>query len=155
MRKELLTRCGYRCDLCLAYKGNVEKEDRRAELSDGWEKCFGFRIPADKIYCEGCMTGGNPKLIDSECPVRGCVIKKGLNNCSECSEYPPPNDGTLLNGTTCEKFNERAVVYEKVVKDKKDITESDRMLFIKPYENKVRLDELRRRRTGSPDSSSK
>ncbi len=26
--------------------------------------------------------------------------------------------------------------------------------FIKPYENKVRLDELRRRRTDSPDSSS-
>jgi hypothetical protein len=130
MSKELLTRCGYRCDLCLAYKENVEKEDRRAELSDGWQKCFGFRIPADKIYCEGCMTGGNPKLIDSECPVRACVIKKGLNNCSECSEYP------------CETFNKRVVVYEKVVKGKKNLTESDRALFIKPYENKVRFDEL-------------
>jgi hypothetical protein len=141
MGKELLTKCGYRCDLCLAYKGNVENQDRRAELSDGWEKCFGFRIPAEKIYCEGCLTGGNPKLIDSKCPVRPCVIKKGLNNCSECGEYP------------CEKINERLVVYEQVAKDKKDITETDRTLFIKPYENKVRLDELRSRRINSPDSS--
>ena len=143
MEKELLTRCGYRCDLCLAYKANVEKQDRRAELSDGWEKCFGFRIPADKIYCEGCMTPGNPKLIDSKCPVRACVITKGLNNCSQCPEYP------------CQTSNKRAVVYEKVVKDKKNITESDRTLFIKPYENKVRLDELKRHRINSPDSSSK
>ena len=135
MSKELLTKCGFRCDLCLAYKANVEKQDRRAELSDGWEKCFGFKIAAEKIYCEGCMTGDNPKLIDIKCPVRPCVIKKGLNNCSECGEYP------------CEKINERLVVYEQVVKDKKDITESDRTLFIKPYENKVRLDELKRRRT--------
>ncbi len=130
MSKELLTRCGYRCDLCLAYKENVEKEDRRVELSDGWEKCFGFRIPVDKIYCEGCLTAGNPKLIDSQCPVRACVIKKGFNNCSECSEYP------------CQTSNKRAVVYEKAVKGRKNITESDRTLFIKPYENKARLDEL-------------
>jgi hypothetical protein len=143
MSKELLTRCGYRCDLCLAYKGNVDKEDRRAELSDGWEKYFGFRIPADKIYCEGCMTPGNPKLIDSACPVRPCVIKKGLNNCSQCPQYP------------CETINQRFVVYEKVVKGRKDVTEKDRTLFIKPYENKVRLDELRRHKTASPDSSNK
>jgi hypothetical protein len=141
MIKELLTRCGYRCDLCLAYKANVENQDRRVELSDGWEKCFGFRIPADKIYCEGCMTPGNPKLIDSNCPVRACVIKKGLNNCSQCPEYP------------CQTSNKRAVVYENIVKGKKDITESDRTLFIKPYENKVRLDELKRHRTNSSDST--
>jgi hypothetical protein len=140
MKKEILSRCGYRCDLCLAYKQNIEEQDRRAELSDGWEKCFGFRIPAEKIYCEGCMTGGNPKLIDTGCPVRPCVIKKGLNNCSECDEYP------------CEKFNQRAVTYEKVVKDRKDITESDRKLFIKPYENKVRLDEIKRNWAGSSGS---
>ena len=97
------------------------------------------RIPAEKIYCEGCMTGGNPKLIDTVCPVRPCVIKKGLNNCSECDEYP------------CEKFNQRAVTYEEIVKDRKDITESDRKLFIKPYENMVRLNELKRKRAGSSD----
>ena len=140
MKKEILSRCGYRCDLCLAYKQNIEEQDRRAELSDGWEKCFGFRIPAEKIYCEGCMTGGEPKLIDARCPVRPCVITKGLNNCSECNEYP------------CKKFSQRAVTYEKIAKKRKDITESERTLFIKPYENKVRLDELKLKRAGSSGS---
>ena len=138
MSKVVLSRCGYRCDLCLAYKPNVEQQDRREELSDGWEKCFGFRIPAEQICCEGCMTGDNPKLIDTGCPVRPCVMQKGLNNCSECDEYP------------CVRFNQRAVVYEKVVKDRKEITESDRALFIKPYENKVRLDQLKHNRSNRP-----
>jgi len=141
MGKEVLTRCGYRCDLCLAYKENVAKADRRVELSDGWHKCFGFRIPPEKIYCEGCMSGDNPKLIDTKCPVRACVIEKGLSNCSECGEYP------------CKTFNERAVVYEKLVKDRKDITESDREQFIRPYENTVRLDQLKHRREASSPSS--
>jgi len=142
MKRELLTRCGFRCDLCLAYKENVEKEDRRTELSDGWEKCFGFRIPTDEIYCEGCMTAGSPTLIDTGCPVRPCVIERGLNNCSECDEYP------------CEKFKQREVIYEEIIKDRNDITELDRTLFIKPYENKVRLDNLKNKKASSSESSS-
>ena len=102
--KELLTRSGYRCDLCLAYKENIENEDQREVVSDGWEKCFGFRIPANQIYCEGCLSEGNPKLIYTECPVRACVIELGLNNCSECDEYP------------CEKFKQREVTHEKIIK---------------------------------------
>ena len=33
---EILSRCGYRCDLCLAYRPNVEANPAgRRELSDG------------------------------------------------------------------------------------------------------------------------
>ncbi len=33
----ILTRCGYRCDLCLAYKPNVVAHPaNRQKLSDGW-----------------------------------------------------------------------------------------------------------------------
>jgi hypothetical protein len=40
----ILTRCGYRCDLCLAYKPNVaENPSNQQKLSDGWFKYFGFR----------------------------------------------------------------------------------------------------------------
>jgi hypothetical protein len=39
----ILTRCGYRCDLCLAYKPNVLKNlENQKILSDGWYKYFGF-----------------------------------------------------------------------------------------------------------------
>lgn len=130
MSKEILTRCGYRCDLCLAYRTNIENDDQRKFLSDTWYKIYGFRIPAQEIYCEGCISCDNPKLIDSKCPVRPCVIERGIENCSQCKEYP------------CELFNQRKVTYEDFSKDK-IILRKEYTSCIKPYENKKRLDELR------------
>lgn len=37
--EEVLSRCGYRCDLCLAYAPNVQAHpEYRQTLSDGWFK---------------------------------------------------------------------------------------------------------------------
>lgn len=130
--KQILTRCGYRCDLCLAYKPNVDKKpSNQKKLSDGWYKYFGFRLSPTKIICDGCMSE-SPKLIDQGCPVRPCVIEKGLDNCSQCDHY------------ICEKLTERIVVYEQVKKRcNAEIPEDDYVCFIRPYENKKRLDEVR------------
>ena len=128
----ILTRCGYRCDLCLAYKPNVETNpSNQQKLSDGWHKYFGFRILPEKVICDGCMSE-NPKLIDQACQVRPCVIEKGLANCSQCEQF------------VCEKLTERLVVYEQV-KDRinAEIPEDDYLCFIRPYENKKRLDRVR------------
>lgn len=134
--KPILTRCGYRCDLCLAYRPNVEENPSNGQiLSDGWYKYFGFRIPADQIVCDGCMAK-DPKLIDESCPVRPCVIQRKLSNCSECNNY----DG-------CEKLAERLVVYDEIARRMGTaIAVEDRARFIAPYENKLRLDELRSKR---------
>ncbi len=128
----ILTRCGYRCDLCLAYKPNVEKNPaNQQKLSDGWFKYFGFRLPAEEICCDGCMLD-NPKLIDQSCPVRPCVIEKGLDNCAQCEQY------------VCEKLKERLVVLKQVKQRVgAEIPEDDYACFIQPYENKLRLDALR------------
>lgn len=125
----VFTRCGYRCDLCLAYKPNVERTPENQHiLSDGWFKYFGFRIEAANIACDGCM-GDNPKLIDKACPVRPCVIEKGLQNCAACDAY------------ICEKLKERLVIFEEVKQRmRNDIPEDDYFYFIQPYENKRRLD---------------
>lgn len=133
MRPELLTRCGYRCDLCLAYKDNIEKDDQRTFLSDTWHKIYGFRIQPQEIYCEGCISSNEPdsKLIDKNCPVRPCVIEKGLENCSQCEDYP------------CDNFNQRKVIYENFAKDI-DMSRKEYSRCVKPYENKKRLDEIRR-----------
>lgn len=132
MSNQLLSRCGYRCDLCLAYQENIDKKDQRKELSEGWKKCFGLNIPLQDIYCEGCLTKGNPKLIDHKCPVRPCVLEKGFDNCSQCNDYP------------CDLFRQRQVIFDNVIQIKEGITQRDRELFILPYENKVRLDKLRK-----------
>ncbi len=129
----ILTRCGYRCDLCLAYQPNIENNpSNRKKLSDGWFKYFGFRIPEDRIYCEGCMEK-NPKLIDAECPVRPCVIAKGLENCAPCGDY------------ICKRLKQRIVTYEEIKqKAGTEIPEDDYSSFIRPYENLIRLEELRK-----------
>jgi len=128
----ILTRCGYRCDLCLAYKPNIEKNPaNQQKLSDGWFKYFGFRLPAAEICCDGCMSD-NPKLIDRRCPVRPCAIKKNLDNCAQCDQY------------ICKKLTRRLVVLEQVKQRVgAEIPEDDYVCFIQPYENKRRLDALR------------
>lgn len=129
----ILTRCGYRCDLCLAYKPNITQHpENRQILSDGWFKYFGFRVPADDICCDGCMAE-NPQLIDRTCPVRPCVIERGLAHCAQCGEY-----------AGCARLTERLVVYEQVrLRIGADIPDDDRARFIAPYENKLRLEALR------------
>jgi Protein of unknown function (DUF3788)/Protein of unknown function (DUF3795) len=133
MGEEILTRCGYRCDLCLAYSENVKKEDRRKLLSDGWHKYFGIDIKPHEIICDGCLKGdcnGN-KLLDNGCPVRHCVIDKGLENCSQCDEFQ------------CPKIKERLVDFEELKMKHGKIHPADRKLFISAYENGKRLCDLR------------
>ena len=128
----ILTRCGYRCDLCLAYRPNVvANPSNQQKLSDGWYKYFGFRVPAEEITCDGCMAD-DPKLIDKACLVRPCVIQKGLDNCAQCEEY------------ICERLSERLVICEAVrERAGGSVPEDDYQCFIRPYENKRRLEALR------------
>jgi len=130
--KPIVTRCGYRCDLCRAYKSNVDKNpSNRERLSDGWLKYFGFHLPPSEICCDGFM-GEDPKLIDQKCPVRPCVIRRRLDSCFQCDHY------------VCDKLQERLVVYEEVrSRIGADIPSDDYSCFIKPYENKLRLEKLR------------
>lgn len=128
----ILTRCGYRCDLCLAYKPNIESNPSdQQKLSDGWYKYFGFRISPPEIACDGCMSD-DPNLIDINCTVRPCVIEKGLDNCAQCGQY------------VCERLTERLVVFEEVKnRIKAEVPRDDYLCFIRPYENKQRLDAVR------------
>jgi len=98
----------------------------------------------------------NPRLIDQSCPVRPCVMEKGLDNCSQCEDY------------VCEKLTQRLVVFEdekamsgaempdgdrrgrvrlyaggEMIGEWAEIPEDDYLCFIRPYENKLRLDARR------------
>jgi hypothetical protein len=128
----ILTKCGYRCDLCLAYKPNLEKHPENKQiLSDGWHTYFGFRIPPEDIYCEGCLSMDG-KQIDSSCPVRPCVIEQGITNCALCDEY------------ICEKLETRIVNFQDIQdRFNQPIPDADRERFIKPYENEKRLETFR------------
>lgn len=131
--KAIISCCGMRCDLCLAFQPNIEAHpENRKLISDGWHTYFGFRIPPEKIFCSGCFSGGSP-TIDSECPVHPCVSARGLHNCAECESY------------ICDKLNKILVTFETIqAKFDHAIPELDRQRFIFPYENKNRLAALRR-----------
>lgn len=136
--EQILSRCGYRCDLCLAWRPNAEADPANGRLlSDGWHRYFGFRIPAEEIVCDGCMAE-NPSLIDADCPVRPCVIGKGIANCSECAEY------------VCGRLSERLVDYGELAAGLAfPVPPEDRTRFILPYENRERLERLRSGRPGA------
>jgi len=128
----MLSLCGFRCDLCLAYKPNIEAHpENRQVLSDGWHKYFGFRLPPEDIYCEGC-SADSQKTLDRDCPVRPCVIQRGLSNCGVCEE------------NICGKLTERLVDFAEIQAGfEQPIPDSDRKRFILPYENAQRLREIR------------
>lgn len=127
---EMLSRCCFRCEICLAFRRNVEREDRRQELSDAWYRYFGFRVEPEEIMCDGCTADPHVKTQDSGCPVRPCVLERGLENCSACSDYP------------CDSIRERLIDFETLTAGR-TVSDRDRELFIRPYENRVRIEELR------------
>jgi hypothetical protein len=131
----IISRCGYRCDLCLAYRPNIETHpDNQKVLSDGWFQYFGFRIEPEDIRCDGCITQ-NSKLIDKNCPVRPCVIQRDFENCSQCEEY------------ICENLKQRLVDFKEIQERLgKEIPKDDRLKFIHPYENTQRLEEIRNKK---------
>jgi hypothetical protein len=132
--KDDISCCGYECKICPAYKGNISGENSQQAVSDGWFKIYGFRIPTERCICDGCQPGDckNPRLMDTECPVRSCVLAKGIPNCASCDEY------------ICEKLAKKIVNPKgDVSKCKEEVSLEDYNRFIKPYDNKTRLDEIR------------
>jgi hypothetical protein len=82
---KILSRCGYRCDLCAARSDDPAV---RQKLVDAWRKYFGHtQYTAENVKCGGCFS---EQLADRTCKVRPCVIAKGIENCAHCEECPCP-----------------------------------------------------------------
>ena len=128
--EEILSKCGYRCDLCPAYDPNISELTDKQKISDGWFQYFGFRIFPEDIGCVGCLNEG--KHADVDCPVRPCVIEKGIEHCACCENFG------------CEKLKSRMDFAEEKLKNFPDISEKEHTLFFKPYLSKHRLYNLRK-----------
>ena len=133
MTTEIISKCGYRCDLCLAYADNIESDDQRELLSKGWHAIFGIELDPEEIFCDGCLSETSDAVrIDEACLVRPCVMSKGLGNCSQCGDM------------ICDKLKDRIVKFEDTQsKVGFMISEDEREKFIQPYENYDRLIRLK------------
>jgi hypothetical protein len=131
--EEIISKCGFRCDLCLAYYKNIDKPGNIEKLKYGWSKYFNINFDPTGLHCEGCASlDKDAKVVDSGCPVRPCAIEKGYKTCAECGEY------------ICDKLKTRACAYKPVLeKFPVDIPADDFEIFIKPYQGDINLDEIR------------
>ena len=88
--EKIFSKCGNRCDLCLIYRLNIEKEDRRTEICNAWKKMWeGFEPDPHTIICDGCQSEiEGAVLLSPSCKTRKCVTKKGYIHCGYCEEYP-------------------------------------------------------------------
>ncbi len=125
----IVSKCGYRCDLCPAYETNIKSEADKQRMSDAWNKYCGFDVPPEVIKsCSGCVAGGG----DETCTVRPCATEKNLENCAHCEQFG------------CDKLKPKMDFVEQNVKVKlSDIPEEDYNLFIKPFISKECLNKIR------------
>lgn len=127
----IISKCGYRCDLCPAYESNLKSEADKQRMAHAWAKYLGSKVKPEEITrCGGCQTQG--KQGDENCPVRPCASERGIENCAHCEEF------------VCDKLEDRMDLVEKNIKDRGGIPKEDYNVFIKPFLSRQRLGEIRK-----------
>lgn len=131
MTEKHVSFCGYRCDLCPANVNNINKLANRTILRKGWKKFFGFDVPEDRLMCVGCFNEGNH--LDTDCPVRPCAFKTGVQTCSFCSLFE-----------SCGTLRSRADILDETKKKfENKISREEFELFFLPYEGRKELKKQR------------
>lgn len=128
------TCCGMRCEICPASHLHRERADlaRAAQL---WAELFDVHLAPEQIACGGCR-GETSALLDKSCPVRPCVMGKGIDDCSQCPDLP------------CEKLKRRWVSREETeARLGRKIQEDDYRKYVLPFENASYLGSVRRKTT--------
>ena len=141
-KDETVSCCGFRCNECPAYFVNNRTQADQMKVASGWSKYLGLKISPKKIRCNGCLTAdcGANELPDSECPIKPCVIERGMNTCADCFDYP------------CEKLEARMKGIDKAISMfKGKISSEEYDLFIAPYDFRKTLREIRDRRVDRVD----
>jgi hypothetical protein len=126
----IIAKCGYRCDLCLAFEANLSGEADRRRMSEALAKYYNYAVAPDQIRpCKGCR--GAATTPDPDCQVFPCVTARGLENCGQC-----PNFG-------CNKLKTRMDTVEECLKQHPDVPRDDYDRFFRPYLSRGTLMDVR------------
>ncbi len=139
---EIVARCGFRCDECGAYTGNTQTHDDRLKVAAAWNRYFGLNLAPEKLRCNGCWGNAcaGSDLPDPSCPIRACVMERGMNTCADCFDYP------------CEKMETRMKgVEEAIARFRDKITHAEYDAYLAPYDARRTLGEIRDRRVDRID----
>ena len=131
--KEIVGCCGYRCDLCQAYRENIIDVEHQQRTVRGWFKYYGDKVPPEEACCDGCLDNRkNAKRINTDCNVRACAMEKGVSNCAHCAEY------------FCSKARGKIIRCSDVEKRVAgSIPQEDYEKFVRPYESDKELERVR------------
>ncbi len=129
-KKPIVSKCGYRCDLCPAQESKLKSEADKKIMCDAWNKYLGGNIEPEAIStCGGCQAEGNQG--DESCSVRPCAIGRGVETCAHCEEF------------ACEKVKSKMNFVEESVKDVSNIPQPDFKKFIEPFFGGRHLSKIR------------
>ena len=86
--KEFIACCGLDCESCDARIATLTCDNAlREKTAKLWSELNGVPITPDMINCMGCRVDGvKTPYCESMCPIRQCVLRKGLATCGECPE---------------------------------------------------------------------
>ena len=87
---EMIAFCGLDCVSCEAYLATqADDDDKRAETAKEWSARYNADIKPEQINCDGCRSDGREFFYCAEmCELRRCAVRKGMDNCSTCNDYP-------------------------------------------------------------------
>ena len=126
----VISKCGYRCDLCPAFEANLNGGQGRRRMSEALAKYYNYHLSPEQIKpCTGCR--GTTDAPDSNCQVFPCVAARGLDNCGQC-----PNFG-------CDKLKTRMDTVEECLKRHPDVPQADYDQFFRPYLSRGLLMDVR------------
>ncbi len=125
LAEEFVGRCGCcRCDLYPAYSGNVRAFADRQRVSKGWLEYFGLRLSPEEVGCDGCRGRAELMRTNSRCPIRSCVIQRGIRDCTVCDD--------LL----CGKLKSLLDSVERAKRNHPDMSRLDYDTFIRPFDSR-------------------
>ncbi len=138
MCEKVFSKCGNRCDLCLIFRPNVEKEDRRIDICNVWQKIWdGFHPDPRTVICDGCCNESEyAELFSPTCDVRKCVMDRKIEHCGFCDQYP-------CNIFPAEPSDEELI--QKIDVEEKWTWEDEKLM--KAYTCKKNMDEFRENST--------
>jgi hypothetical protein len=125
----IIAKCGYRCDLCPAYKANLRSYFDKQRMSQALSKYYHIELPVEQIRsCLGCQFANESP--DKECPVFPCAREKDLPTCGHCPDFG------------CDKLKQRMDVVEQCLAQQSEVPQEDFDLYFKPYLSRTLLTEI-------------
>ncbi|MFI4912850.1 MAG: DUF3795 domain-containing protein [Sedimentisphaeraceae bacterium JB056] len=107
MDQRMIAYCGLDCSECEAYQA-TKKEDieKLKAVAEKWSAQFRESIDPEQVLCDGCKGGGRRSVhCKNDCKVRYCCLKKAIDSCIECEEYPCSEEKSMLETAPEAKSN--------------------------------------------------